>query len=215
MPRGSHPEIQTHWKAIVRPVIFRISHLFVAALVVFSITGCQPSEPQTHAFLKGQYQVTCPGNWSVQSELNAEADFQVGNLYNEAYMIFLSEPVSDFPDEFTLDDFCSLVSQNLVANVVGPEVSETQTGEINGMPTRHFTLSGTVDNIPVVYWVHVIKSNDHYHQVLQWSLKDRFEANRSDFKAAIESFRSTGDTRQMSNSASTSGTGSDAAPDML
>lgn len=193
----------------MKHAIFQFSGMVAIAIAILSICGCQPAEPQTHSFLNGQYQVTCPGNWSVQKELNAEADFQVGNLYNEAYMIVLSEPVSDFPDNFTLDDFSSLVNQNLMANVVGPEVSTTTAKEINGMPARSFTLSGTVDNIPVVYWVHVIQSDDHYHQILQWSLKDRFDSNRSDFKMAIESFRPSSNAKQVMDSPSDSAPESD------
>lgn len=167
----------------------KFNHICCLFVTCILIAGCGRSEPKQHTFLNGQFQLTCPGHWGVRTDLNEEADFQVGNPFSEAYMIVLSEPISDFPEGFALEDFVALITENIGDSLVGSLAGAPKDSSIGGFKCQHVLVSGKADDVDVKFWFHGVQTDDHFHQILQWSLANRFEKNRKDFEMSAGSFK--------------------------
>jgi len=82
---------------------FEIVHLCrcLTLLVVATIfvVGCGlevgSGGPKVATSVDGQFQVTMPSGWTVQSELNDSTDIQVANPLKENYVVVLSESKAD------------------------------------------------------------------------------------------------------------------------
>jgi hypothetical protein len=61
--------------------------------------------------------------------------------------------------------------------------------DISGNHALRYQLTGSMDGLNLVYWHVTIETEDHYHQMLFWSLKSKFSKNQDDFDAAIKSFK--------------------------
>ena len=89
---------------IMKPTIKTLSPILVLAVFVL---GCsyfnqvkkeieKVQEPQVMTATDGKSQVSVPGTWSAQKDLNDNASIQAGNLLAEQYAIVISESKEDF-----------------------------------------------------------------------------------------------------------------------
>jgi len=63
--------------------------------------------------------------------------------------------------------------------------------DIGGNRAVRYRLTGTMDGLNIVYWHVTLETEDHYHQILLWSLKSKFSKNKADFDSVIQSFEET------------------------
>ena len=63
--------------------------------------------------------------------------------------------------------------------------------DIGGNRAVRYRLTGTMDGLNIVYWHVTLETEDHYHQMLLWSLKSKFSKNKADFDSVIQSFEET------------------------
>jgi hypothetical protein len=140
----------------------------------------------------GHSQVSVPSSWSNQDDLNDKADLQVANPALEEYLIVLTESKADFVDT-DLEIYAGLIRDGIVGAVSDASVSEARRLTINGMPAIQYEVSGSVDNLKVVYWLTAVEGRDHFHQVLGWTLGSKAEANREVILSVVESFQETGE----------------------
>lgn len=121
------------------------------------------------------------------SDLNDEADLQMGNLLKEAYCTVLTESKEDFADDFSLAELGEITRGSLLSSIEDASSEGPEEMSLNGQPAIRYELAGTVDNVKVRYWHVVVDSESHFHQVILWSLPSKFEGNRSDFEAVLSS----------------------------
>ena len=149
----------------------------------------QAQKPQTIVCTDGKCQLTVPGSWSVQKDLNAEANFQAGNPLAEQYAIIISEAKVDFPPKTNLDGYTEIIKQTATETTVDPVFSEVKTIVVNGYPARQFELSGAVDDIKANWIYTLIEGEKNYHQVLMWTLDTRYKANKPVFLETLNTFK--------------------------
>lgn len=149
----------------------------------------QAQKPQTIVCTDGKCQLTVPGSWSVQKDLNAEANFQAANPLAEQYAIIISEAKDDFPPMTNLDGYTEIIKQNARETMVDPVFSEVKTIVVNGYPARQFELSGAVDDIKANWIYTLFEGEKNYHQVIMWTLDTRYKANKPIFLETLNTFK--------------------------
>jgi len=160
----------------------------VLALLAILCAGCEPSKPVTVSFLEGQYQVLKPAGWS-DLELNDVADLEIGNMFREAYCTVLTEPKSDFADDIDLMRFSEVTREIMVESLKDSKEEGPEQLTLSGQPAVRYVINGTMDSVKVRYWHVSIESEEHFHQVILWSLPSRFDGNVRDFEAVLASIR--------------------------
>jgi len=79
----------------------RISCYLLISFLVFS---CANEEVQSIK-IKGQYEIELPKTLSKADNLHEDASLQYQNLFSEFYTIVIDEPISDFNDLVTQDEY--------------------------------------------------------------------------------------------------------------
>ena len=73
--------------------------------------------------------------------------------------------------------------------VLNSAESELLPLKISGFTSFRQELEGMVDGIPIAYLNTFIEGEDHVHQVLTWTTRDRKDREFPLFRATVESFR--------------------------
>ena len=139
-------------------------------------------------FLDGQFHALKPKSWSILDNLNDEADLQMGNLSQEAYCIIMSESKIDYDDYFTLEEYSKLTSGFILGAIANPSISEAENINLNGQSAIKYELTGSINGIRIRYWHVSIDTKSHFHQVILWSLPSKFDRNKADYEAVLNSF---------------------------
>lgn len=171
----------------------------ILLLLAFTL-GCQlfnqiqkkieeDSKPKLITGTDGKSQLTIPGNWSTQKDLNDDATIQVGNLRAEQYAIVISESKADFTEEMTLVDFADVIRKNAREAITTPTVSENHYVTVAGHPAVQFEVDGSISNIKAKWLYTIIDAPKNYHQIMTWSMQSKFETNRPVFTDVINSFK--------------------------
>ncbi|NER78797.1 MAG: hypothetical protein F6K42_04305 [Leptolyngbya sp. SIO1D8] len=152
--------------------------------------GSDSSEPDGVVLVStdGSSQLTIPEDWSETTDLNDVAILQAANPVKEQYVIVIQDSKEDFTDA-NLEYHSEVTAELLIEGLTSPEVTEPRSLTINNYPALQKEISGAFDNINVVYLHTSIETPTHFYQVLTWSLKSRFEGNRSTFEQVTQSFR--------------------------
>jgi hypothetical protein len=166
--------------------------LVAMMLLSLSAVSCAPREPTPVDFYNGQFQAMKPGAWSIRTDLNDEADLQMGNLFSEAYCLVLTEPKTDFDAGAQLSEFSELGRQTLAQSLTDIRENGPETLELNGQPAIRFVITAKSDGEDVKFWHVSIDSPNHFHQVIIWSLTSRFASNQRDFEQVVNSIRAKG-----------------------
>ena len=161
-------------------MIIMIFSVFIACDV---LTG----KPEKVEFFDQSFSVIKPASWSLRNDLNDAADLQMGNAFKEAYTIIISEDIADF-DNISLEDHSDITRSMIKEGLKDWQETEPEILDIDCNRALRYQLAGVMDGIKVVYWHVTLETNNHYHQMLLWSLKSKFPKNQADFDSVIQSF---------------------------
>ena len=103
----------------------------------------------------------------------------------------ISEPKSDFPEDFELDEFADVASSGIIDSVTEAEHSELEPLVVKGCEGFQHELNGTIDGIRISYLNSFLEGREHFHQILAWTLEERKERVLPVLKEASLSFRET------------------------
>lgn len=173
----------------VNKKIYTASSLILTLVIILGFTACDffPGKPEKVEFLDQSFSVIKPASWSLRNDLNDVADLQMGNAFKEAYTIVITEDIADF-DNISLEDHSDITRSMIKQGLNNWQESEPEFLDVGGYRALRYQLSGTMDGVKVVYWHVTVETDNHYHQMLLWSLKSKFSKNQSDFDSVIHSF---------------------------
>lgn len=171
--------------AIAISIALAVAGIAIAAKTPGSIIG--PSQPETFLSLDGEFRVTADDSWSVQNDLHEEADLSIGNLFAEKYLIVLTEPKSDFDADYTLEDYSAWVEESFAGGDALPVLANSI--DIGGYEANQFTYAEDVDDNDVTYLVTTIETEEHYHQVIAWTLTEDFRELEQELLDVTTSFK--------------------------
>ena len=160
---------------------------------LFYYVGLSASTWKPVVSKSGRVQVSVPGTWTTQTNLNDEADLQVANRFNEGYLIVISDPKIDFAPEFTLQDFAELTVKTMVERLDRGRIASGPTPTtINGRPAIRHEIHGFSNRVNVIFYHASVEGRDTYHQVLAWTLPSQEDKQKPVLERALASFMEIG-----------------------
>jgi len=182
----------------------RSVHIFVLELVLFLfVNGCfsdRPSGPSSKQPVlrvgvrkvlrsqDGSIQITLPKGWKEDKDLHDDAVLQASDRLTEKYVIVLSDSKEDF-EEMSLAKHSEITRGSILEGLSSPQVTGPVELTINGSPAIQYEIRGGTENIKVVYFHTTVETSGMFYQVLAWTLKSRFEKNKSDLQEVTNSFQ--------------------------
>jgi hypothetical protein len=173
-----------------------------AATSIFTLSACGEfikefkkelgvgGEAETLTFYDGQFTAHKPDGWTILDDLNDQADLGMGNYLREAYALFLTEPKTDFDEGMTYQTHSDITRGSMESMVVGFEETEPKAVVTSaGHEGVSYEIRGSVDGIQIVYLHVTVETDDHIHQILQWSLPSKFTKNLEDYNAVWMSLK--------------------------
>ncbi len=138
--------------------------------------------------VEGCCQIQVPGSWKEDKELNEQANLQASNRAKELYIIVISEPKVDFQD-MTLDSHSKLTRTEFIKSIKTPEVTGPAAVTVDNNPGVQYEISGAVNNVKIVALHTTVETDEHFHQILAWTIKSRVEKNKPILQNVIQSFK--------------------------
>jgi hypothetical protein len=138
----------------------------------------------------GKERILAPASWKPLPDLNEGASLAAGNKFQEEYLIVLSENKADLED-LDLGKHHQLTREQTVGNLKGGSASPVISLTIDGHPALQDEISGTSDNINIVFLHTTVERGEYIHQILAWTLKSRWESKKARLQEVTRSFRSS------------------------
>ena len=175
------------------------------SILLFVALGCsainqikqkveESQKPQVLGCTDGKCELTVPGSWKVETDLNDVANFQAANPLAEQYGIVISESKQDFTGEMSLDDYVDLIIKDIGTRINDAQITETRELTINGYPAKQFEVSGSVEKIKAKWIYTFVDAPKNFHQILVWTIASKFDANKPILIDVINSFKETDGT---------------------
>lgn len=144
-------------------------------------------EPKPLKFANDQFQVVKPSSWKLMDDLNDSADLEFGSDLAQGYGIIMTESKEDFVN-MNLQKYSAITREPIREGITMPK--ETGPVAVNSEDYKgiRYELAGVIDGLNVIYWHVSLETDNHFHQILLWSIKSRFESNKEDFQTIINSF---------------------------
>lgn len=138
----------------------------------------------------GLTRMSLPAGWKheKEQELHDQADLQASNRAGEMYVIVMSENKEDLRD-MTIEKHSQSTRSALMEKLESPEVSDPKPVTVGGLKGVQYEIRGGVENLNIVYLHTTVESPTHFHQILAWTLKSRFDKNRPTLDAVTHSFK--------------------------
>lgn len=173
--------------------------MLTPACVLIDRMSSRASTPQVLTSTDGRFQLTVPGDWLKETELNERADLQAANRVRETYAAVISESKQDFTEEMTLERFTSVTRNAILAGVHSAQSAEPTPTSINGNPALQYEIRGAVEGVNIVYIITTVETSEHYHQILTWTLPSRFDQYRDTLLDVTRSFKEVGAVKPKSD----------------
>jgi len=182
--------------------------LLIFGLLLCLVSGCslvsrikkevdKSQTPQVLISTDNICQITVPGNWQKQPDLHEDATIQAASPLRGQYLIIIRESKADFGKNFTLDSLTEISRDNFKEVATDTFLTEPIAVNINGYQAKQFETSGEIDNIKIKYLYAVVETPNNYYQIITWTLNSKFDANKSIFLEAINSFKEISDNNSM------------------
>ncbi|MBW3594831.1 MAG: hypothetical protein KY391_04570 [Actinobacteria bacterium] len=134
------------------------------------------------------FTVTVPTSWFPDERLNKRADLGVGSPFEEMYAIVFLERANRIPKNFSLERYSAITRGPILNKLSSASEKKVGTRIIDGYEALEYELRGTVDDLDLVYIHTVLRTEEHFVQILAWTLEPRFDRNSETLRAVINSF---------------------------
>lgn len=129
-----------------------------------------------------------PKSWR-ETDLNDIATIKMAAIAKEQYMIVIEETSVNFAENFTLDDYTSIILGNtkqMLIDFEEPSVNEVMIGD--NLAAKQFELTGTLENkIKVKYLVTCVENDGVFYQITAWSLQSTYDEAKPVFDDILKS----------------------------
>ncbi|MCP4402541.1 MAG: hypothetical protein GY801_35200 [bacterium] len=158
-------------------------------LVIGGLVGYCTTREESVSSKNNDFRLTKPRGWTVESDLNDDADIQIANEGKEGYLVVISEPKVDF-ETFVDYKKHSALTRSFVEEFVlnYREVSGPTEIRISLMKGVQYEITGSVDGIRIKYLHTTVEGKKYFHQIIAWSLVSEYDSNKAAFDKILESF---------------------------
>ena len=151
--------------------------------------GSKSQVEQTIYSEDGLFSVTIPKGWVQVTDysLNDIADLQALKYFGSQYFVAFMENKDDL--EYTFDEWMEYVIEEYLASFDEVDISDSNEILIDNQPAKQFEIKGTIDRTKVTILATYINGENHFAQVLAWSLRSKYQSSVNDLKAITNSIR--------------------------
>jgi len=130
-----------------------------------------------------------PESWKVKN-LMPNAILSFANEQDQTYIAILADSKTDFTEETVLEDYVSVVQQQLGMTLTNGElVRGSRKIIIKNLPAERFIYRGDVGGVKMAYIVTLFEANDHFYRMLAWTPQSRMDKNKDLLESVSRSVR--------------------------
>ncbi|RYY76717.1 MAG: hypothetical protein EOO52_04225 [Gammaproteobacteria bacterium] len=130
-----------------------------------------------------------PASWKVKN-LMPNTILGFANEQDQTYIAILGDSKTDLMEETRLEDYVSIVQQQMAMNVANGElVRENRKIIIKKLPAERFIYRGDVGGVKMTYVVTLFEANDRFYRMLAWTPQSRFDKNKALLESVSRSIR--------------------------
>jgi hypothetical protein len=138
-------------------------------------------EAETLTFYDGQFTTHKTDGWTILDDL--------------------TEPKTDFEGGMTYETHSDITRDNMETMVSGFEETDGRfVTTAAGHECVSYEIRGAVGGTDIVYLHVTVETEDHIHQILQWSLPEKYKKKLEDYSAVWKSLKPKNAVRQPSES---------------
>jgi hypothetical protein len=160
-----------------------------AALVIVFLAANLHAAGPTKVVLASdeKTQVTVPESWT-DLELNDNAEIEVGNEEDEAYLIVLNELKEDLYG-WNLDKHSRVTLGTLLATLSFPTVTGPKPIKVGSSPAVQYEVKGAMQGRNIIYIHTTVDGPKYFSQILAWTLPSKADATKPQLLEAVNTFR--------------------------
>ena len=130
-----------------------------------------------------------PASWKVKN-LMPNSLLSFANEQDQAYIAILGDAKADFMEETLLEDYVSVVQQQLAMTVANGElVRESRKIIIKKLPAERFIYRGDVGGVKMTYVVTLFEADNHFYRMFAWTPQSRIDKNKALLESVSRSVR--------------------------
>jgi Domain of unknown function (DUF4190) len=137
----------------------------------------------------GKLKFTTSGFWVQRTDLNKRAALQASRKDKELYVMVITDPKSTVTD-MTLERHHQTTRDHMLKQMSSSSATATVPVTIDGHSALQDELTGTQQGSNVVFLHTTVDDGDSFQQILAWTLKSRWAANKSELADITKSFHS-------------------------
>jgi hypothetical protein len=134
----------------------------------------------------GDFEIDKPANWSIQRDLNPEANLQIGN--STSYLIAFSDS-RRIVGATTLQDYAHEQTQTMAHGLEDANVSEPSTLVIDGHAAVEYVVRGVADKVDTTGIITVVETPSTFYRIISWTETRLFQNQQATLRRVIRSFR--------------------------
>lgn len=164
---------------IIGAVVSGVIGLLVIGGIVFSgiFAGIKAAkanrEAQVFSSTDGLYVITGAPGWRVLDLESTDATLQIGNLFDEEYLIVIPDVKAELGEDFGLREFAEVASDQTADSVENGEAGDLVGAEIGSRPGYRREVRGIIAGNDISYSLSYVEGRDHFYQIMAWTLTDR------------------------------------------
>lgn len=177
-----------------------MNRLNLFLLTIWFLTSCQSVDTEKVITIDNKYSISIPSFLTKVSNLNEDASLQYQHALKEFYVIVIDEPKEELLKalmEYDLEDkysnnvqgYANLVLDNFERVISVSRTSDVIDTLIREMPARVLNINGTLEDIGAYYSFACVEGENHYYQILTWTLSRKENQYKEKMKRIIYSFR--------------------------
>ena len=142
----------------------------------------------------GKTQISVPSSWTVDKELNTAANIQASNRLGEQYVVVISESKASFGQKIDFDYVTKFIQDDMLKKMTNGQILGQTDATVGGFPAKLFEATGEISNVKVKYLYALVNAPQNFHQIITWTLQDRYDDNKSKLQDVINSFKDNDDS---------------------
>lgn len=135
----------------------------------------------------GYAQLSFPKEWKSTTSPNPETKLFCTD--GKSGIAIIHDNKSIFSDDMTIEDYCSLVTENMTGRIDNPVTTEAKSVKINNYPALQFELQGELQKIKFKYLVSVVETDGGYYQLLAYSNQSDYSKFKNNYIKIFNTFK--------------------------
>jgi hypothetical protein len=175
----------------------RRKHIFTIALLICVGLSCKSftslGKPHVLKSRDGKFELTVPAEMAESSTLSADAEIAAANTPKDLYAFVITKQKSYYTKDMTLDKLTDIIRNEVISKLTVTESPLPEKIIVNGNNARRYRLVGTREGINILYFITMVETSGHFHQIYTWTDPAKSNENEPILKQIADSFRAVSD----------------------